>query len=161
MRQLKLNDLLAPVTDLGEDFSDSMAPWSWLVPPKALPLMITAMGDLFVTVEGEVWFLDMEGGRFSRVSADREGWKKLMRDPGPTFDWLRPDLVSMLLDDGRSLGAGEVFSPLVPVVLGGSRTADNYVGSQWRAHMNFLGQVHDKIRGLPFGERIQLVFDPF
>ncbi len=157
---LSLDDLVAPVTDLGRDFPEAMASWRWLVSEKSKPLLITAMGDVFLDLSTSVWFLDTERGTVDRVAASREAWKESMKDPERLAAWFRPALVHQLVQHGLALKSGEVFSPLVPAVLGGTENPKNFTTSQWRNHLHILGQVHDQVRRLPPGTRMdRIVFD--
>lgn len=151
---LEFSDLVAPVTDLGVAFPESLAAWRWLVPASAQPLLISALGDLFVSLSDSILFLDTEKGSLAPVARNRGDWKGAMQEPDKLAAWFRPGLVAELRGSGLSLRSGEVFSPLVPPILGGSHTAENYTASQWRHHLHFLGQVHDQVRLLPPGTKI-------
>ncbi len=160
-RPLTFDDLVPPVTDLREDFSTAMSSWRWLVPSSAEPLLLTALGDLFVFLDTSISFLDTERGTLGRVASDQGEWKQQMQDPARLAEWFRPAFIASLRRAGLSLAPGEVFSPLIPVVVGGRRTPDNYTTSQWRSHLHLLGQIHDQVRLLPPGTTIErLVIEP-
>ena len=157
---MTFEDLLPPVKDLGTDFVTATSAWRWLVPESAAPLLITALGDVFITLDTSVSFLDTEEGTLEPVARDRQRWKQKLRDPDSVAEWFKPGFVAALKDAGLTLSAGEVYSPLVPPVIGGSYNPNNYITSQWRAHLHFLGQVHDQVKDMPPGTRIdRLVFE--
>jgi hypothetical protein len=161
MPRLSFEDLIPPVSNLERDFPEAMRSWTWLVPQSARPLLVTVLGDVFVELKGEVFFLDSELGRLVRVADSREEWKKAMQDPERLAEWFRPALVSQVVERGLVLQAGEVFSPLVPAIVGGKRGPENFTTSQWMNHLHILGQIHDQVRRLPPGTRIdRLVVDP-
>jgi hypothetical protein len=153
---LTFEDLLPPVTDLGEDFAEALSTWRWIVPAFAGPLLITALGDLFLVTDG-VSFLDTERGTLELVATDRYAWKRELEDTDRVWDWFKPDRVQELREAGLILQSGEVYSPLVPAILGGSPKPENYTTAEWRGHMNFLGQVHAQVRDLPLGTRIERI----
>lgn len=153
-------DLLPPVTDLGTNFDSALSSWLWLVPSSARPVLITALGDLFLEIDSEVHFLNTEEGSLAKVAASRDDWKAKMQERTYVATWFRPSLVQSLLENGVVLRSGEVFSPVVPPVLGGRRDASNFIGSQWRNHLHVLGQVHDQVRRLAPGTKIdRIVFE--
>lgn len=158
---LSLDDLVAPVSDLGKGFPDVISSWRWLVPETASPLLLAALGDVFLELQQQVHFLDTEAGSLVKVADSRKEWKEAMQSPERLTEWLQPDRVSRLREHGLGLGPGEVYSPLVPAVLGGSRGPENRTNAPWRNHLNVLGQVHDQVRRLPDGSRIdRTTFEP-
>lgn len=152
-------ELTAPVVDLADDFEGAIAAWKWLVRQPAAPLLITAMGDVFVHYENAIHLLDTARGSFERVADSREQWKRRLEDGATIFEWFRPDLVRDFTAAGLRLERGEVYSPKVPLVLGGSAAVDNYVTSQWRMHLHVLGHVHNQVQGLPPGTKVDVTFE--
>jgi hypothetical protein len=159
--RMKLEELLPPVTDLGRDFATAIGAWRWLLPTPPSPLLITMLGDLFIDIRDEVFFLDTTRGTVSAAAASRNDWKRLLQDPGRVFEWFAPMFVRDLLGSATELNSGEVYSPIIPPVLGGAMTPDNYMPTQWRMHLHVLGQVHQQIQGLPPGAIVDLKLDPF
>jgi hypothetical protein len=159
---MTFEDLLPPVTDLGVDIDVALSTWRWLIGTDVTPLLLTALGDLFLERDGAIFFLNTCTGTFERVSGSRREWKEMLRDLEYLQRWFQPDLVMALRNERHVLKPGEVHSPLTPQVLGGNRTPENYTSSQWRMHLHFLGQVHEQVRRMPPGTRIEeLRFEPF
>ena len=161
MKMLTFEQLLPPVTDLGIDFAASLQSWSWLFDPASCkPVLITTLGDLFVSIDDEIFFLDSENGTFARVASSVGEWKRAVEDAENQLEWFCPPLVQPLLEHGLTLRQEQVFSPLLPPVLGGRHVPENYVGSQWRNHLHVMGQVHHQIKNLPPGTKLdQITFD--
>jgi Domain of unknown function (DUF1851). len=153
---MTFDDLTAPVTDLGVDFPGATSEWRWLVPRDAKPLMITSMGDVFVEIESEISFVDTTRGTMEAVAVSREEWKRHLQDRAKVAKWFQPGLVKELLEH-RRLRAGEVFSPVVPPILGGKGSVENYTPSQWRMHLHVMGQIHHQVRNLPAGTTVTFV----
>lgn len=150
-------ELLPPVTDLGLDFATAISAWRWLLKGEFSPLLLTVLGDLFLELKGDVFFLDTAAGELTRVARSREEWKRKLQDQTCIAAWFRPDLVAELRAGLDILKPGEVYSPIVPPVLGGAITKANFISSQWRMHLHFLGQVHEQVHDLPAGTRIDKV----
>ena len=150
---LEFDELLAPVTDLGEH--DLLASWRWLVGPDAKPLLLTALGDLFVEQgTGEVFFLDTYEGSLKHVSNSRDDWKRALQEPHNLHAWFAPDLVAALRGRGLKLTEGQTYSPIQAPVLGGSMDADNFECVPWRVHFIPMGQIHEQVKDLPPGTPI-------
>jgi hypothetical protein len=158
---MNFRDLLPPVTDLNADFSTAISAWRWLLKGEVAPLLLTALGDLFLEIQGEVFFLNTAAGDMTRVGSSRNEWKQRLQDETCIASWFRPDIVAELREGLGTLKPGEVYSPIVPAVLGGGITKENFTASQWRMHLHFLGQVHEQVHDLPAGTRIDKVtIDP-
>ena len=155
-----LEELLPPVTDLGSGFATAVDAWRWLLPTPPSPLLITMLGDLFLDIRDEIFFLDTTRGTLSAVSPSRNDWKRQLHDPVRIAEWFTPVFVRELVECAAALKAGEVYSPIIPPVLGGTMTPDNYTPSQWRMHLHVLGQVHRQIQGVPPGTVVDLKLDP-
>ncbi len=145
----------APVRPAPSEFEAATAAWRWLLPPGAEPLLITALGDVFVrTNDGRVMFLDTETGKLENVAGSLDEWDGLLRDGNAIETWFRPTFIAELERRHDSLKAPLVFSPTTPSVLGGELTAENYTPSRWDAHLHIMGQIHRQVRDLPSGTPI-------
>lgn len=147
------SDLVAPVRDLG--IGDALDGWRWLTGDQATPVLLTALGDLFVqTPTGEVSFLDSYDGQLVLVAGTREAWKSALQQDENLHVWFMPALVTALRDGGLLLAEGQCYSPIHPPVLGGSMTAANFEPTSWRVHLGIMGQIHEQVKGLPPGTPI-------
>jgi len=153
---LTFEDLVASVTHVGRDFRDASVSWRWLLPEYAEPLLVTAMGDVFVAIQG-VSLLDTARGTLQEVATDQRVWTRDLEDTDRVWEWFWPDLVKELRDAGLTLESGEVYSPLVPVVLGGPQKVENYGTAHWTSHLNISGKVHEQVRDLPLGTPIDRI----
>ncbi len=151
--ELTFDDLIPPITDLGE--GDCLETWRWLVGPGARPLLLTALGDLFIQhADGSVWFLDTLAGELEPAGRDRNDWKVALQDPNNIDQWFAPDFVAELRSKGMVLAPGQCYQPIVPPIVGGSIDASNYECNDWRVHLFPMGQIHEQVKGLPPGTRI-------
>ena len=150
---LAFSDLVAPITDLAD--ADALQCWRWLAGAEAKPLLLTSLGDLFVTLrEGSVAFLDTYEGTLRTVSADRASWKLALQDEENLHAWFTPGLVRALRERGLSLSAGQCYSPIHPPVLGGTMEPDNFEMTHWLVHLGIMGQLHEQTKDLPPGTPI-------
>jgi len=154
---LTFEDLLAPVTDLGRDFDAAIAPWRWLIKEQSRPLLISALGDLFIEAGTAVYFLNTLTGTLDRVAETVDAWKEEMHNAQRIGEWFWPGFVEALLKEGQRLQPGDVYSPTIPPVLGGAMSVENFTPSNWRMHLHVLGQIHEQVRDLPPGTRIRKI----
>jgi hypothetical protein len=135
---------------------DSLQFWRWLVGADAEPLLVTALGDVFVTAgQGQVLFLDTYEGTFVEVAPSEAMWRPLLGDPQRQVEWFNPSLVQQLRERGLCLADGQSYSPVHPLVLGGSMEPENFEVAEWLVHVGLMGQLHEKTRELPEGTRIR------
>jgi hypothetical protein len=147
--------ITSPVRPSDDEFAAATESWRWSVPERVHPLLITALGDVFVlTRDSKVYFLDTENGKFDIVADSFGEWQTLLRDPQNIASWFRPQFVQQLKQRYGSLKEPYVFSPTIPLVLSGKLTPDNYTPSRWDAHLHVMGQIHRQVKDLPPGTRI-------
>lgn len=150
---LSFKDLLAPVNDLSRPAA--LGSWRWLCGRDAVPLLLTALGDLFVQKnDGAVYFLDTYEGSLKPAGASYESWKDELKFQHNLYNWFAPSLLEDLRARGLSLGEGQCYSPVHPPVMGGTMEPDNFEVSSWFVHLQVQGQLHEKLRDLPPGTPI-------
>lgn len=153
-----VSGLFAPVRDLG--VGDALEDWRWRVGQGARPLLLTALGDLFLTQPrrffrgGGVSFLDTMSGRCRRVASSYEELRELLTVPELEAEWLQPGLVAALRESGARLREGECYSPKLLPALGGALEAANFSATDWRVHLAITGQLHQVLRNVPDGTRV-------
>jgi hypothetical protein len=145
----------APLKPDPGEFAQATEAWRWLVPATAEPLLMTALGDVFVRLnDGTIMFLDTESGEFMRVAPTMEEWQNLLRRPEYVERWFRPKFVAKLQEQHQPLQSPYVYSPTIPLILNGERTPQNYTPSRWDAHLHVMGQIHRQVKDLPAGTPI-------
>src|ERR1043165_6979262 len=160
--ELTFDDLVAPVTDLDTDFETASFSWRWLIARPARPVLLRALGDLFLEINDGVYFLDTIAGKLEPAAPSLVEWKLDMRNPERIRDWFLPEFIGELRRKGRPLNAQEVYSPTIPPILGGSMTVENFTPSHWHVHLHVLGQIHEQVRDLPPGTPItKIIVEPW
>ncbi len=151
--QLTFEDLLAPVEDLGE--GDALQSWRWLADEDAQPLLLTALGDLFlIKSDGKVYFLDSYEGSLKPAGLSYEGWKQELSKEHNIDSWFLPNLIAELKRSGLNLSQGQCYSPKIPPVLGGEVEPKNMEVCSWKVHFHIQGQIHEQVKDLPPGTPI-------
>lgn len=139
----------------GIDIDELLSDWRWLVDDSFSPVVITAMGDLFLRdAEGQIHWLDTMEGKLTRVAASAANFKKLMQQPEHAQEWFMPQLVGDLMTLGICLDEGEVYSCEHPLALGGELVPENIEPCDIYMHMSLQGQIHEQIKDLPPGTEI-------
>jgi hypothetical protein len=154
--------LTAPVTMPPAGFDQVMVAWRWTVAETARPLLITALGDVFLEAEsGEVQFLDTESGKVETIARSRDEWFVMLTNAKYVEMWFRPSFVNELKTRGKPLKREEVYSPIHPLILNGELTVENFTPSRWDAHLHAMGQIHRQVKDLPSGTPITKIhFNP-
>jgi hypothetical protein len=110
---LTWNDLTVSPYDV--DFDDLLSDWRRLVDATYTPVVITALGDLFLRArDGSIWWLDTGWGRLTRVADSADDFKALMVKPEHLNEWSVPQLVGDLKAGGMGLGAAQCHSYKIP-----------------------------------------------
>jgi hypothetical protein len=147
------NELTASLD--GVDLDGLLSDWRWLVGEEYEPVVISALGDLFLRRDdGHIFWLSTGWGQLTEV-ADSDGeFKKLMVQPNHAAEWFIPNLVGDLLSSGKKLGPRECFSYQVPPILSGEIDPDNFEPTDLSVHFSVLGQIHEQVKDLPEGAPI-------
>jgi hypothetical protein len=140
------------VSPEGIDLSGLLSEWRWLVDARYQPVVISALGDLFLRRDdGRIFWLDSGWGKLTEVASSAEEFKRLMVQPEHADEWFVPQLVGDILTQGRRLAPGQVFGYKHPPVLGGELEPDNFEPTDLQVHFGILGQIHRQVRDLPAG----------
>ncbi|MEM8671971.1 MAG: T6SS immunity protein Tdi1 domain-containing protein [Planctomycetota bacterium] len=139
----------------GLDFDSLLEEWRWLVPETMSPVVVSALGDLFLRDQDDsIHWLDTGTGQLSRVADSPNEFKQLMQQPDHANEWFIPQLIGDLIESGAVLGTGECYSCDVPPGLGGEFTVDNVKPTDIRVHFSMFGQIFFQTKDLPPGTPI-------
>jgi hypothetical protein len=139
----------------GVDLDELLSEWRWLADESFQPVVISALGDLFLRrTDGPIFWLDAGWGRLTEVAASAEEFKQLMVQPENSNEWFVPELIGDILSSGKRLGPGECFGYKVPPVMGGEVEPDNFEPTDLQVHFSILGQIHRQVKNLPPGTPI-------
>jgi hypothetical protein len=142
---LGLGDITAQIPDL--DSGDALEAWRRLDFGDARPFVVTALGDVFVEwSNGEIGFLDTYEGVVRRAAPDAQAWTTAVQQSENLEAWFSPSLVLELRRRGLVLSEGQCYSPLQPLVLGGTKAAENFAVTSWRVHVGMIGRLYQQVR---------------
>lgn len=129
--------------------------WRWLVGGNCQPLLMTALGDMFLQDNiGWIYFLDLMSGTFRLVAESPEEFDKMCDDREQRKTWFAGFLVMELRKRFGELGPGQCYSCKIPLSLGGQMQPDNFSRMDLRVHYSILGQLQQRVKKLPPGTKI-------
>jgi hypothetical protein len=145
--------------DLGQfDHNELLSEWRWLVDDSYTPLVLTAMGDMFLTSpDGKVHFLDLMEGQFSVVSDSVKEFQEKLHDPEIVAKWFLPEVVETNMAIGMTLGAKECYGMGIPAFLSGKLEPDNIEPIDVYVYYSVTGQLLNQVKDLPPGTKIDKI----
>lgn len=151
---LTLDDLTVSISHL--DRASLLRDWLWLIGPTKLPLLVTALGNVFLldTAEGSVHVLDVGPATLQRVAGSRDEFRQLLRNKEFVVEHFVPVIVVRMRESGRLLAAGQLYGFKTLPPLGGEYSADNLQPTDIETHFSLLGQTHERVprkAANPFG----------
>ena len=153
---LGLEELTISLENLDGD--ELLSEWRWLVDESYSPVLVSAVGDLFVQgQDGSIWWLCTATGQFTQVAPDLTEFQRLTRQPNPSREWFLPDIVGHFRKVGVLLQPGKCYSYKVPPFLGGKTEPNNMELTDICIHFAFLGEVYHQVKDLPPGTKIRSI----
>ena len=153
-RPLGLEELTISLENL--DAGELLSEWRWLVDESFSPVLLSAVGDLFVQgQDGTIWWLCTGTGQFTQVAPDLAEFQRLTTQPEPSREWFLPDIVGHFRKAGVVLPAGYCYSYKHPPFLGCKREPKNFGLTPVHIHFAFLGEVYYQVKDLPPGTKIR------
>lgn len=131
--------------------------WRWLLGDDWTPLMLSAIGDVFVELNaGTVWWLSTATGALEQIASSREQFRERLGTDAAN-EWFLPGLIDALIAQGKVLEKDQCYTfAIFPIFLEGSFSAENMHPASAAAHFTASGHIHESIRQLPDGAQVQL-----
>lgn len=108
------------------DWPVLLADWQSLIPQGSSLWLLTKFGDLFFTQPDEkIGMLQVSGFLYSVVANDQTDFREWLADPDKMSEWFLAPLVDRMDESGRLLGAGQCYSFVKALCLGGTPSAAN------------------------------------
>lgn len=134
------------------DATNLLETWRWLVEPSMQPMVVSAMGDLFLrTLEGKVYWLNTIDGQLSLAADSVAEFRENMTKPEYRDEWFLTSMIGQLKEAGVQREPSQVYAFKRPPILGGEMEVENVVVSDLLSHARFMGQLHEQIKDLPEG----------
>jgi hypothetical protein len=150
---LTLDDLTVSIRHL--DRATLLRDWRWLIGPTKVPVLVTALGNVFVrdTQDDTIHILDAGPGTLQQVAACLEEFRKRLRDRDFVTEHFVPVIVVRMRERGVFLQPGQLYGFKKAPPLGGEYSADNLEPTDIDVHFALLGQIHQRSREEPPAER--------
>jgi hypothetical protein len=142
-------------SDSSERLTDD---WTWLIGKDKKVLLVSAIGDLFLTDSGKkVYWLDVGGGELKLIADRLQDFEEKLKNIEQVNEWFMIDLTTDLRLSDKKLKDGQIYSYKKLPILGGDYTVDNFEPTDIEVHFSFAGQIHRQIKDLPEGTRIDKI----
>ncbi|BFM13642.1 hypothetical protein R50072_37950 [Simiduia litorea] len=142
---MTLNDLTVNFSHL--DRNALLSEWEWLLGGEYLPILVSASGDAFVqnVSNNQVWWLDTGGGEFTKVAESPEEFSRLLSTKDFVVEHFAVQMVGDLIQSGKTLSCGQIYSLSKPWLLGGLYELSNIVPTDIEVHFSISGQIAQQV----------------
>lgn len=127
-------------------------------------ILISDVGDLFVLGKKSlfrrkrpVFWLNTRTGTLRKVADSHEHFEMLLKNTENFESLFLVSIVEQLRIRGMEIQANEVYSCKILPVLGGKITFENFEPVDISVHFAFTDQIHEQIKDLPEGTKINSV----
>lgn len=147
------NELTAGLSDHTPD--DLLSEWRWLLDDSFQLILISALGDMFLTDEaGHVHWLDAGTGKLTEIADSLDEFQQLRQQPENVAEWFMPQLIGDIMQTGVRLTPGQCFGYKLPPTVGGQMVPSNFEPTNLSVHFSILGQLNRQVKDLPEGTPI-------
>ena len=131
--------------------------WTWLIGTDKKVLLVSTIGDMFLTDNNKrVYWLDVGGGEFKLVADTIEDFEERLKDIEQVNEWFMIDLATELRHSEKKLKDGQLYSYYKLPIIGGDYTVDNFAPLGIEEHFGYLGDIHKQIKDLPDGTKVEI-----
>lgn len=131
--------------------------WSWLIGTDKKPILMSSIGDLFLTDKnGACYWLNVGEGIFEKVTENVEQFKAKLKDNAQVDEWFLIGLVEKLKETGLKLKDKHLYGYKKLPVLGGEYEPENFELTDIEVHFELSGQIHKQIKDLPDGTKVNI-----
>lgn len=141
-------------TDSSDRLTES---WTWLIGTDKKVLLISAIGDMFLTDNSnKVYWLDVGSGKLKLVADRIQDFDEKLKNIEQVNEWFMIDLTTDLRLSDKKLKNGQVYSYYKLPIIGGDYTVDNFAPLSIEEHFRYLGEIHKQIKDLPDGTKVEI-----
>jgi hypothetical protein len=131
--------------------------WQWLIGLSMKPLLLSSLGDMFLSDEnGAVHWLDIGAGTITLVADSISDFNTKLQDTQITDEWFMFDLLAGLKSANLHLSQGTLYSYKKLPILGGEYVPENFTVMDIEVAISIAGQIHKQIKDLPDGTNIKI-----
>jgi len=137
-----------------EQYERALAAWQWIGLDGLDPWFATAFGDVFLTGDDAVYWLDITAGELTQPFASSEEAKRVLATEEGMDEYLLAGLVFAAAEAGIEADGDEILAFKVPPVLEGEFEVANIEVVSFEEALTRAGELHDQIKDLPDGAEI-------
>ena len=130
--------------------------WKWLVGEEAYPVLISSIGDMFLSNGDVIYWLNVGEGTCTKVANHFDDLLIMMKDDELANEWFMFDLVKEIKESGLSLTHGNLFGYKQLPIIGGKYEPQNFELTDIEVHFSLAGQIHRQIKDLPDGTKVNI-----
>ena len=150
-----LDDLTVKFND---DISDRLTEnWTWLIGTDKKVLLVSAIGDMFLTDNSKkVYWLDVGVGELKLAADGIRDFEEKLKNIDQVNEWFMIDLITDLRLSDNKLKDGQLYSYKKLPIIGGDYTVDNFAPLDIEEHFGYTGDIQKQIKDLPDGTTVKL-----
>ena len=139
------------------DLANGLESWDWIGLPKSEPGLVSAFGDVLFASSKGVIMLDTLEGTLVTLAPNFVELRKLLLNVEAQDRVLSSVWIQAARRRGLILSNGECYDWAVHPALGGPTSAEAVTKISFVVKVNLAGQLHQQIKSLPPGAKINRV----
>lgn len=153
--KVNLDDLTVKIKDVSVD--KLIADWTWLIGTDKTPIMVSAIGDMFLQDDYKrIYWLDVGVGELKLISERIQDFEEKLKNIEQVNQWFMIDLISELRLSDKQLNKGQLYSYKKLPIIGGDYTVDNFAPLDIVEHFRYTGAIHKRIKDMPDGTKVEI-----
>jgi hypothetical protein len=142
------------------DVEEAVRDWRFLYADLGRPILMSAVGDVFVEgAKGQVSRLDTGGGTLSVIAESRAVFDATAPNPANLDEWFLQPVVTELRGKGILLGHNQCYGfTILPMFREGSYGAANRFVLNALEHLRFTADIVRQTQSLRDGESVEIRF---
>jgi len=131
--------------------------WTWLTGTNKKALLVSVIGDIFLTDSSKkVYWLDVGVGKLKVAADSIQDFEEKLEDVEQVNEWFMIALATELRLSANKLKGGQLYSYKKLPIMGGDYTVDNFAPLNIEAHFHYTGDIHRQIKDLPNGTKVEI-----
>lgn len=141
-----------------DKIAGALEAWGWIGLEGLTVIAVSAFGEpFFRDPRGAIHQLDTLEGRLNDVAGSLSGFTAMLQEAAARDELLLAGLVLGAIRRGLILAPGECYDFKIAPILGGEISADQIETMSFLVKLHIAGQLHDQVRHLPPGTKINSV----
>lgn len=150
---MTLDDFMVSFSNV--DREQLLSEWRWLMPSSLQPILITALGNVFVhdVSTDEIHMLDVGSADLIPVATSTAEFNLSLQKRDFVMQFFDTSLVTELRN-AFTLPAGNLYGFKKLPTLGGEYELSNFEPTDIEIHFSICGQLQQRLKDAPTGSRI-------